>query len=247
MYPSDGGRVTRGPQPYLSQPADRALYAIEDDEESGYASSHAPSLSPASSHSSVPHYSYRPEMHAPPAPLPAPQPLDGQHLRAPLPRPVLSPSPPQPRVAGLPDCIPNLRDRVARDDLQYEEEEDAERGQGDSGSDGEYEEFCSDRPSQIHVHLQSHGVGVGETEGRTAPGGEGEEHEHEDPGASGETGAELADSREGQHDSALRDSDDDDTLVGPVRQATSEHPLQTSSKAGSRADKTKSKASRSAR
>src|SRR5690349_17736140 len=123
MYPSDGGRVTRGPQPYLSQPADRALYAIEDDEESGYASSHAP------------------------------PPSDGQHLRAPLPRPVLSPSPPQPRVAGLPDCIPNLRDRVARDDLQYEEEEeDAAQGQGDSGSDGEYEEFSSDRPSQIHVH-----------------------------------------------------------------------------------------------
>lgn len=259
MYPSGGGgvgRATRGPLPYLSQPADRALYAIEDDEESGYASSHAPSLSPASSHSSVPHYSYRPEMHAPPQPLPQPAPapspqsFDGGHLRAPLPRPVLSPSPPQPRVDGLPEFVPNLRDRVAPDDLQDDDDEEQQQqgGGSGSGSDEEYEEFSSERPSQIH----------GEAEGRTAPG-EGEEHD--DPGA-GETSAEVADSREGQYDSALHDGDaNDGTLVAsfPVstahhqqreRQNTSEHPLQTG-RADSKADrsksKSKSKASRSAR
>lgn len=53
-------RTLNRPMPYLSQPRDRALYAIDDDED--------PSISPTLPSSSVPHYSYRPAVMTPAAP-----------------------------------------------------------------------------------------------------------------------------------------------------------------------------------
>ena len=139
--------------PYLSQPADRALYAIEDDEElgsAGYASSNTPNARSPSplpiqpTTTSVPHYSYRPDImdHPLPAPVPAPSAqrpttstvaasAAAAHHGTPLALSAASPSPPLPVVAGLPASIPGLRDRVARDDLQAEDEDEADE-EGDT-------------------------------------------------------------------------------------------------------------------
>lgn len=62
QYSSDSSPSRRAaPMPYLSQPRDRALYAIDDDEEPSSASS---SISPTPrtgiATTTVPHYSYRP-------------------------------------------------------------------------------------------------------------------------------------------------------------------------------------------